>query len=210
MFRVILPQDRFRHRGLITEMFDLRSRARDAGTRWDRAMGPAGVFEDRYDTRNTVYVVVVEHGLVEACARLNPTTRPHMLSEVDPAFCNLQPLPSGGDVWECSRVTVAPEAGADRLRLYTLRCHLGIGITTCCFDQKIRRLSWLTQQKFYNAMAGIYRTEPLGLPRRTPDGVAWIAGVSDVELVCLDRQMERLRRAPELAARLSDSPVDPG
>lgn len=210
MFKIILPQERFRHRAVIADMYDLRSRVEDTGARWDRGRGPSTLFADRFDTGETVYVVVVEQGVAVACARLNPTTRPHMLSEVYPEFCNLQPEPCGEDIWECSRVAVEPEARRDRLRLFQLRYQLGIGITTWCLDHKTRRLSWLTQQKFYNTMAGIYRTEPLGLPRRTPDGVAWIAGVSDVELACLDRQLERLRKAPELAALLPEGPVDPG
>lgn len=203
MFTIIPPAQRRAEAALISEMHRLRYRIVVEQWGWEIPGLQPGYDKDAFDTGDTVYVVVAgEAGQVLACARLNPTTRPHMMSELFAAYCDLQPFPVGADVWECSRFVVDTEGAADRLEAFRLRARLGIGITAWCLDQKVRRLSWLTHQKFYNHVSGLFRTEPLGLPKSKGDDWAWIAAVSDVNLPALDRQLDRYRCGPEIVDAL--------
>ncbi|MFN3313122.1 MAG: acyl-homoserine-lactone synthase [Hyphomonas sp.] len=203
MFTIILPEQRRAQAALIGEMHRLRYRIVVEQWGWDIPGVRPGYDKDQFDTGDTVYVVVAgEAGRVLASARLNPTTRPHMMSELFAAYCDLQPYPVGADVWECSRFVIDTEGAADRLEAFRLRAWLGIGITTWCLDQGIGRLSWLTHQKFYNHVSGLFRTEPLGLPQCEGDDWAWIAAVSEVDLPALDRQLDLYRRGPEIVDAL--------
>ncbi len=203
MFRIILPGEHHHHAGLLDDMHQMRYRVVVEDWGWKIPGLLPGYDRDRFDTEATVYVLVEsEAGDVRASARLNPTTQPHMMTELFADYCDLQPIPVGTDVWECSRFVLDARGAADRLETFRLRCRLGIGITTWCLDQGVTRLSWLTHQAFYNHVGELFRTEPLGLARRYTDDQAWVAAVSEVDLTALDRQLDRYRRAPELVAAL--------
>jgi len=205
MFRIILPHQHTEHAGLIDDMHQMRFRIVVEEWGWDIPGLQPGYDRDAFDHDETVHVVVCgETGRVQASARLNPTCRPHMMSELFADYCDLQPYPVGGHIWECSRFVIDTARASDRLEAFQLRCRLGIGITTWCLDAGVTRLSWLTHQKFYNHVCGLFRTEPLGLPRRQDNGWSWIAAVSDVDLPALDRQMDRFRKAPEIVAALAE------
>lgn len=59
---------------------------------------------DQFDRDDTVYVIAQnETAEVIGSARLLPTTRPYLLSEVFPQLLNGMPPPCSPDVWELSR-----------------------------------------------------------------------------------------------------------
>ena len=63
-----------------------------------------GMESDQFDRPVTVYVVAQDdQGHVSGCARLLPTTRPYLLSEVFPQLLNGLAPPCSPDVWELSR-----------------------------------------------------------------------------------------------------------
>ena len=203
MFRIVRPEQRRDFARQIKDMHQMRYRIVVEDWGWDIPGITPGYDKDQFDTPETVYVLVLDDdSQVAASARLNPTTGPHMMSELFSDYCDLQPFPVGADVWECSRFVIDTGRAPDRLCAFRLRCHLGIGITSWCLDQGVARLSWLTHQTFYNYISGLFRTEPLGLPKRQGEDWAWIAAVSDIDLAALDAQIERLRRAPEIVAAL--------
>jgi len=123
-----------------------------------------------------------------------------MLSELFSDYCDLQPYPVGDDVWECSRFVTDRSMMSDPVEDFRIRCRLGLGLTVFCLDNGISRLSWLTHQKFYNLVQRVWKTEPLGLPRRQGDDWAWIPAVSEIDQDTLDRQMDRYRNAEEIVA----------
>lgn len=73
----------------------------------------AGREQDEFDTSDAVYVVAVsdQGGDVCGCARLLPTTRPYLLSQVFPNLVD-GPLPSSPFVWELSRFAALPTNSA--------------------------------------------------------------------------------------------------
>lgn len=63
-----------------------------------------GMEQDQFDCHDTLYVVARNgEGRIYGCARLLPTTRPYLLSEVFPQLLNGLPAPRSKDVWELSR-----------------------------------------------------------------------------------------------------------
>lgn len=204
MFRIIEPGQRGAHLRALTRMHELRDRVVVGQWGWDIPGALPGFEQDQFDGDDTVYVLVEdEDGGVSACARLNPTTQPHMMTELFADYCDLQPAPAGEDIRECSRFVIDTVSINDPYEVFRLRCRLGIGITTWCLDQDVTQLTWLTHQRFYNHVSGLFRTEPLGRPRRQEGEWAWIAAVSHIELAALDRQLDRFRRTREIVAELT-------
>lgn len=202
MFRTIRPDEHAANRGLLDEMFEMRYRIVVEEWGWDIPGIRKGYDKDQFDTSETVYVIVQnDSGAVVACSRMNPTTGPHMLSELFADYCDLQPYPVGADVWECSRFVTDRAMMTDPVDDFRTRCRLGLGLTVFCLDNRVNRLSWLTHQKFYNLVQRVWTTEPLGLPRREGDDWAWIPAVSQIDQATLDRQMDRYRNAEEIVAQ---------
>lgn len=201
MFRIITPAMRGQYRTALQAMHEMRYRVVVCEWGWDIPGVLVGYEADQFDTDETVYVIVQnDSGEVVASARINPTTRPHMLSELFADCCDLQPWPVAEDVWECSRFVTERSKFRDPLEDFQVRCQLGIGMTVYCIDQGIKRLSWLTHQKFYNHVLKVWKTEPLGLPRRDAGDWAWIPAVSTVDHAALDRQLDRYRNAEAIVA----------
>jgi N-acyl-L-homoserine lactone synthetase len=70
---------------------------------WD-LHSPDGLEQDQFDRTDTIYVAVRDdEGQICGCARLLPTTRAYLLSEVFPQMLNGLEPPSSPDVWELSR-----------------------------------------------------------------------------------------------------------
>jgi len=202
MFRIVTPEKREANRDLLDEMYRMRYRIVVDEWGWDIPGISPGYDKDQFDTDSTVYVIVQDdHGQVVATSRINPTVKPHMLSELFADYCDLQPFPVGPDVWECSRFVTDRSLMPDPVEDFRFRCRLGIGLTVFCIDKKISRLSWLTHQKFYNLVQRVWTTEPLGLPRREGDDWAWIPAVSKIDKQTLDRQLDRFRNAEDIVAQ---------
>jgi len=201
MFTIITPTNRHQYKDVLADMHRMRYRIVVDQWGWDIPGLAPGCDKDQFDTGDTVYVVVRNAtGAVIATVRVNPTTGPHMLSELFADYCDLQPFPVGEDVWECSRFVTDRAVMADPVDDFRVRCQVGIGLTVYCLDHGINRLSWLTHQKFYNLVQQVWRTEPLGLPKRTDGNWAWIAAVSRIDFAALDRQLDRYRNAESIVA----------
>lgn len=79
---------------------------------WDLAT-PMGCEQDQFDRPDTVYVLSRDdEQSITGCARLLPTTRPYLLSEVFPQLLNGLPPPCSEDVWELSRFAAVDVKGA--------------------------------------------------------------------------------------------------
>ncbi len=202
MFQIIKPDDRAANKALLKDMFENRYRVVVEQWGWTIPGIARGHDEDQFDTEDTIYSVVVDEdsGRVVGSSRLNPTTRPHMLSELFADYCDLQPYPELASVWECSRYVIDKTMFKDPVREFRHRAQIGIGLTQCCLDNDISELSWLTHKSFYNLVLAVWETEPLGLARRGDDGSAWIAARSKIDAAALSRQLSRFNNAEEVVA----------
>jgi N-acyl-L-homoserine lactone synthetase len=202
MFKIITAGNRDAYSDVLDDMFRMRYRIVVEEWGWDIPGIRKGYDKDQFDTDETVYIVVLaDNGEVVATSRMNPTTGPHMLSELFADYCDLQPYPVAGDVWECSRFVTDRSLMTDPVEDFRIRCRLGLGLTVFCLDNGITRLSWLTHQKFYNLVQRVWKTEPLGLPKREGDDWAWIPAVSQIDKETLDLQMDRYRDAEAIVAQ---------
>jgi acyl homoserine lactone synthase len=76
-----------------------------------------GKERDQFDHPDTLYVVTRDdNGAICGCARLLPTTKPYLLSEVFPHLLGGAAVPCATEVWELSRfaaATVSPNSNVD-------------------------------------------------------------------------------------------------
>lgn len=72
-----------------------------------------GEFEvDEFDELDPTYMLAKnDHGIVEGCWRLLPTTGPYMLKNTFPQLLRGEPAPSDEHIWELSRFAVDSKGG---------------------------------------------------------------------------------------------------
>jgi len=74
--------------------------------RWNLTV-TGGLEIDAYDGPDAVYLLSMEADRLMSSARLLPTTRPHLMSDLFQALCP-DGVPHGPAVWEVSRFCIAP------------------------------------------------------------------------------------------------------
>ena len=194
MTYVITPNNRTLYRAELDAMFKMRARV-VAELGWDVPGAIEGYDRDQFDREDTVYLLVMNDARddVLACTRLNPTTGPHMMSEVFAHYCDLKPFPRDPGIWECSRYMIDRSRCSSKDEQTKARKHLGLGLTEYCLSHGIRAISWLTHEYMYNLTQRVYDTRPLGLPKyEASDGANYIAAVSDINMEGWHRQMANL------------------
>jgi len=76
--------------------------------RWALPGAQNGLEIDQFDRPDTIHVMARnEGGHICGCARLLPTVRPYLLSEVFPQLMHGEPLPASDDIWELSRFSAS-------------------------------------------------------------------------------------------------------
>lgn len=194
MLHIINPGEHEKFAHIIDAMYRLRYDVAVDQWGWDIPGAQPGREKDQFDSDNAAYFVAMGdegthlEGRAIATARLLPTTRPHMMSELFSSFCDLQPSPVQDDVWECSRYLSDAELVGDKATSRRARIAVNLGMIEFALSHDINRFIWLTHQLMYGLMIKAWVSEPLGLPKRA-DGEddAWIAGISDINIEAQDR-----------------------
>ena len=90
MAEIITPANRHLYSDLLEEMFKMRYRVAVGELGWNIPGIKAGYDKDAFDTEETIYIIVPSdcRTKVLGCTRLNPTTGPHMLTEVFEHYCD--------------------------------------------------------------------------------------------------------------------------
>lgn len=217
MAEVINWRNRRFYTSILEDMFRMRYRVVVTEWGWKIPDAQDDRDVDQFDTDSTVYFVELDAARrrILACARLNPTTQPHMMTGLFADACDLQVIPQSPTCWECSRFVVDRNAFRDRDEERETRRRVGVGITEYCLSQGISQLSWFTHQAFYNEALKIWDTVPLGRPKYYPDDNAvYIPAVSEIDAQSLARQRRRLvDHSAEVTFELSPLtpalPIDP-
>ena len=97
---------------LLDDAMRLRHKVFVEEKHWNGLRRDDGRERDQFDTPATVHQIAVVTGKVAGYQRLNPTTGPHLLSDVHPQMC-IKAYARGPHVWEWSRYCVAPEHRRD-------------------------------------------------------------------------------------------------
>jgi N-acyl-L-homoserine lactone synthetase len=189
---LITPDNRHMYRDLLDDMFAMRYRVVVEKWGWQIPGVKQGYEKDQFDTDASVYLIETDayRTRVTGCVRLNPTTQPHMMSELFAPYCDLVPPSTGPQIWECSRYVVDRQALASRDLDLPTRRRLSIGVTEFCLSEGISHLCWYTNQAVYNLILRIWETTPLGLPATYSDGdEVYIPALSKVDEAALTRQL---------------------
>ncbi len=117
MILAVLPQDRSRFADELLQMHQLRYRVLHERLGWEVTITGDCEF-DRFDTCAPIYLLHLQEGRVNGCARLLPTTGPTMLRDVFPLLLGESPMPSDRRVWESSRFCAdAAGEGREQMRM---------------------------------------------------------------------------------------------
>ena len=206
---IITPANRALYEHAIEQSFRLRYDifVRELG--WSALQRADGRDVDAYDQPDTVYILAIDGDRVVGGERLCPTTRPHLLSEIFPYLAHVKGVPTGPDVWECSRYFVIKERRSGRTD-----CRLLAALQEFGLQEGVSQLSvvvetwWLP--RFQDAG---FKIRPLGLPHLVEN--KWsIAAAIDIRQESLDqvtalagiKQPVLVRRGPQQAVRDLASP----
>jgi len=115
---------------------------------WD-LHSPGGLEQDQFDRPDTVYVAARDDvGEICGCARLLPSTRPYLLSEVFPQLLNGATPPSLPDVWELSRFATinfnSPDLSPLRQMSSDITLDLLYAVVDCAAKHGAKRLITVT------------------------------------------------------------------
>jgi N-acyl-L-homoserine lactone synthetase len=192
MVDVITQANRHIYHALLDDMFKMRHRIVVEKWGWKIPDCQPGYEKDQFDTDNTVYLIETDdlRQRVVGCVRLNPTNRPHLMSELFSHHCDLMPVLRGAHVWECSRYVIDRNALKSRDDDLPTRRRLSIAVTEFCLSAGIDQLSWYTSQGMYNLITRIWDTRPLGLPHYfEDDDEVYIPAACKVDATALARQL---------------------
>ena len=195
MIDVITSQNAYLYADVLDDMFRMRHRVTVDQWGWQIPGMHTGYDRDEFDTDETIYFVKQnETGRVIATARINPTLRPHLFSEVFGDVCDQRPVPRAADTYELSRYVVDKNAVTNRDFVATAFGLLA-GVTEFCEATGIRNLSWYAFQLTYSLSLQVWKTTPLGRPRtHENDEAVYIPAVSaiDAEAVAKTRAKARI------------------
>lgn len=131
----------------------------------------AGRFEiDQFDDDYARYIILLDRcGKHLASARLLPTTRPHILSELFEALCD-GVVPQDVDTFEITRFCIDRSlSAAARLRA---RNHLITALVEHALDQGITRYTAVTDLSFLQQIVEFgWECRPLGMPNKSQSGM---------------------------------------
>ena len=183
MVNIITRENRDQYADVLDDMYRHRHRILVHHLGWEIPGIPDGYDCDAFDTEHTVYLVET-HGVtgeVIASARLNPTTEPHMMSEVFTELCEFGPVPRGEDIWELSRVVYDFDRMKRDEHRYT-RGEFSVAITEFALRAGIRALSWVTFKELYASLIARWPTRPLGtFHHYAADNQDYIAAISQID-----------------------------
>jgi acyl-homoserine lactone synthase len=159
---------RFRHEAFVEE----------AG--WENLRRPDGREIDQFDTDHTIHIVALKGEVVQAYSRLNPTTRPYVLSEIYPHLSTREMI-HHDKTWEWSRMGTSKVARQDGRGWggsigLLFRC-----VAFAALQNNIETLLWQAHPVWISRASELgFRPEPLGLPQKVA-GERVIAAKMDVD-----------------------------
>jgi len=179
---IITPANRSLYEDVIEKSLRVRYDifVRELG--WRALERPDGRDLDAYDQPDTVYILAIEGDRVIGGQRLNPTVRPHLLSEVFPHLAHVKGIPIAPDIWECTRYFVVKERRSGRTD-----CRLLAAVQEFGLQEGISQLTAIVETwwlpRFHEAG---FKVRPLGLPHLIENRWA-IAAAIDISPATLDR-----------------------
>lgn len=181
MVHIITSANRHLYGPEIEDMLRLRYRVAVEELNWSLPFDPKGIDRDDFDQADTIYFLDYSpSGELIATARLNPTTSPHLMSEVFEDLCNFTGVPVGEDIYEYSRFLVQKRGVPRRVNL-AAQARISIAVVEYCLAAGIKHLSWVSYKRSYPLALRMWVSRPLGIPKFfEEDNAEYIAAISDM------------------------------
>lgn len=187
MVDIVTPRNRHIFAEYLEEMHRQRYRVLVEGAGWRIPDIEPGIDKDAFDTDRTIYLLEIDpvSRQLLASVRFNPTTGPHMMSEVFSHQCEVGGVPVAPDIWEGSRY-VFEKARMDAETFARCRLIMGIAMTEFCLAHGISSMTWLTHAVLYQAAQKWWPTRALGTPKfYESDRAEYVAAISDMTVESL-------------------------
>lgn len=104
MIHVVTAENRHLYEEELIEQHRIRHDVYIDERRWVGLQSRDGLEFDQFDTEETIYFLAIEDGRVVGGSRMNPTLKPHLLTEVCPELAEIKGIPQGPDVFEWTRI----------------------------------------------------------------------------------------------------------
>ncbi|MGJ3261735.1 MAG: acyl-homoserine-lactone synthase [Salinarimonas sp.] len=165
MIYIVTAENQHLFEDAMEQAYHLRHRVFVDEMKWEDLRSADEREIDQFDDAHAVHMLYIVEGRVLGYQRMLPTTRPHLLSEVLPQLCEVEP-PVGSEVWEWTRYCVDSghrERGrklspvANALLSGIVEWGLASGVSSIIIEMNPLWLLRLVQLHF--------RTTPLGLPQ---------------------------------------------
>jgi acyl-homoserine lactone synthase len=164
MVDVITSNNRHKFASVLDQMHRDRKAVFVDRLKWDVPVIDGQFEVDQFDTDAAIYLVATDarHQRHLGSVRLLPSTGPHLLGEVFPHLCD-KAVPTGGDVWEITRMCTHPSKDVDGL---AVRRQLVVALCEFGLLYGIRTYTVVTHVQMLSALLSVgWECEPLGEPQ---------------------------------------------
>lgn len=118
---------------------------------------------DQFDTEDTVYLLAIDRDVVVGGSRLNPTIRPHLISDIFPHLAS-EGIRRGADIFEWTRVFVVKEFREEHA-YSRVGSEIMCAIIEYCMIKEIKMITALVDAWWVPRFLDCgWNPEPLGLP----------------------------------------------
>lgn len=175
LVEVVSRENRDLYRAQIEDMYLIRHRVFVERMHWEGIRKPDGREIDEFDTNDAIYLLVTDDGQVCGCHRIIPTTKPHLLSEVFAAECEVRGVQRDPRIVECGRTCVEEERlPRDKLRI--ARRVLMTALMEFCFKIGATHFTGINPVALMSHYLKLdWDIRPLGAPRKMEDGETYVA-----------------------------------
>jgi acyl-homoserine lactone synthase len=167
-------------RDLLDAAFRFRNDAFVDEAGWESLRRADGREIDQFDTEDTIHVIVSKDSRIQAYSRLNPTTKPHLLSEIYPHLAS-RGLIRDEHVWEWSRMGTSKSARTDGKGWGGPIGLLVRSITYVALKNNIYSLVWQAHPVWITRASELgFDPVPMGLPQRV-EGERVVAAIMQID-----------------------------
>jgi acyl-homoserine lactone synthase len=180
MVDVVTSENAHLYRDALENMFRMRYRVAVEQWGWNIPGIEPGYDKDKYDTEETVYFICFDasESQVLACSRINPTVKPHLLSDVFADRCVCGPVPTSKTIFELSRYIVDHRAMSKEDQM-AVRGRIVSAVNQFCLQAGITHVTFLSYMSSYARTIKYWETRPLGEPCYfEEDDATYIAAIS--------------------------------
>lgn len=165
MVEIVTRENASLYEDVLDDMYKMRYRVAVEQWGWNIPGIERGYDKDDFDTDDTIYFICLDASETRtlACGRLNPTTQPHLLSEIFAERCVSEELPRSASVFEFSRYVVDHRAMSKEDQA-AVRARIPAAINKFCLQANITHLTFLGYMNSYARTIKYWETRPLGAP----------------------------------------------